>query len=91
MHPTPPEAITGTELASAISRRAWRFGPSKVPSVLMSVLMMAAMMLPSMAPIVAIYAGLSAKEDNGLRLALRIAIFASQTRSHLKLAPTKLF
>lgn len=41
----------------------------------MWILMMAAMMLPSMAPVVAIYAGLSAKEDKGLRLALRITVF----------------
>ncbi|MEM7058713.1 MAG: DUF2182 domain-containing protein [Pseudomonadota bacterium] len=41
----------------------------------MWILMMAAMMLPSMAPVVAIYAGLSAKEDSGLRLALRITVF----------------
>lgn len=41
----------------------------------MWILMMAAMMLPSMAPVMAIYAGLAAKEDTGARLALRIGLF----------------
>jgi predicted metal-binding membrane protein len=42
----------------------------------MWLLMMAAMMLPAMAPMMAIYAGLAAKEDRGSTLALRIALFA---------------
>ncbi|MEM1297647.1 MAG: DUF2182 domain-containing protein [Pseudomonadota bacterium] len=41
----------------------------------MWILMMAAMMLPAMAPVMAIYAGLAAKEDSGARLALRIGVF----------------
>ena len=41
----------------------------------MWLLMMAAMMLPAMAPVMAIYAGLAAKEDQGARLALRICLF----------------
>lgn len=41
----------------------------------MWVLMMLAMMLPSMAPVMAIYAGLAAKEDRGARLSLRILSF----------------
>ena len=41
----PPEAITGTALASAMARRASRLGPARVPSVAMSVLMIAAMPL----------------------------------------------
>jgi len=41
----PPEAITGTLLASAMARSALRLGPARVPSVAMSVLMMAAMAL----------------------------------------------
>ena len=44
---------------------------------LMWVLMMAAMMLPAMAPVMAIYSGVAAKEDRGLRLALRIGLFTS--------------
>ena len=42
----------------------------------MWLLMMAAMMLPAMAPVMSVYAGVSAKEDKGARLALRIALFA---------------
>jgi predicted metal-binding membrane protein len=42
----------------------------------MWLLMMAAMMLPAMAPVMAVYAGISAKEDHGARLALRITLFA---------------
>ncbi|MGB0410751.1 MAG: DUF2182 domain-containing protein [Pikeienuella sp.] len=42
----------------------------------MWLLMMAAMMLPAMAPVMSVYAGVSAKEDEGLRLALRITLFA---------------
>ena len=53
----------------------WSFA-TIATTIAMWMLMMAAMMLPSMAPIVAIYAGLSAKEDTGLRLALRITVFA---------------
>ncbi|MEM7524151.1 MAG: DUF2182 domain-containing protein [Pseudomonadota bacterium] len=41
----------------------------------MWVLMMAAMMLPAMAPVMSVYAAVSAKEDQGLRLALRITLF----------------
>lgn len=41
----------------------------------MWLLMMAAMMLPAMAPVMSVYAGVSAKEDEGLRLALRITLF----------------
>ncbi|MEM7268412.1 MAG: DUF2182 domain-containing protein [Pseudomonadota bacterium] len=41
----------------------------------MWLLMMAAMMLPAMAPVMAVYAGVSAKEDSGARLALRITLF----------------
>ena len=41
----------------------------------MWLLMMAAMMLPAMAPVMSVYAGISAKEDTGARLALRIALF----------------
>jgi predicted metal-binding membrane protein len=39
-------------------------------------LMMAAMMLPAMAPMLAVYAGLAAREDRGAALALRIVLFA---------------
>jgi predicted metal-binding membrane protein len=42
----------------------------------MWLLMMAAMMLPAMAPMLAVYAGLAAREDRGGILALRIALFA---------------
>lgn len=42
---------------------------------LMWLLMMAAMMLPAMAPVMAIYSGVAAKEDRGLRLATRIGLF----------------
>ena len=42
----------------------------------MWLLMMAAMMLPAIAPMLALYAGLAAKEDRGGVLALRIALFA---------------
>lgn len=45
------------------------------PPVLMWLTMMAAMMLPAMAPMMAVYAGLAAKEDRGARLALRVALF----------------
>ncbi len=41
----------------------------------MWLLMMAAMMLPAMAPVMSVYAGISAKEDSGARLALRIGLF----------------
>lgn len=41
----------------------------------MWLLMMAAMMLPSMAPIAAIYTGVASREDAGLRLAARVALF----------------
>ncbi|MEM7547000.1 MAG: DUF2182 domain-containing protein [Pseudomonadota bacterium] len=41
----------------------------------MWVLMMAAMMLPAMAPVMSVYASVSAKEDRGMRLALRITLF----------------
>ena len=41
----------------------------------MWLLMMAAMMLPAMAPVMSVYAGISAKEDRGARLALRITLF----------------
>lgn len=41
----------------------------------MWVLMMAAMMLPAMAPVMSVYASVSAKEDRGALLALRIALF----------------
>ncbi len=47
-----------------------------VSTVAMWLLMMAAMMLPAMAPMLAVYAGLSAKEDRGTALALRITLFA---------------
>lgn len=39
--------------------------------------MMAAMMLPSMAPMLAVYAGLAAKEDRGTALAVRVGLFAA--------------
>ena len=52
----------------------WSFGTISI-TVAMWVLMMAAMMLPAMAPVTAIYAGLAAKEDKGMRLALRIGVF----------------
>ena len=45
-------------------------------TVAMWLLMMAAMMLPAMAPMLAVYAGLAAKENRGGVLALRIALFA---------------
>ena len=41
----------------------------------MWLLMMAAMMLPAMAPVMSVYAGISVKEDTGVRLALRISLF----------------
>ncbi|MEM1384880.1 MAG: DUF2182 domain-containing protein [Pseudomonadota bacterium] len=43
----------------------------------MWVLMMAAMMLPAMAPVMAVYAGLAAREQRGLRLAARIGLFTA--------------
>ena len=46
-------------------------------TIAMWVLMMAAMMLPSMAPVMAIYAGIAAKEDRGARLAARITLFTT--------------
>jgi predicted metal-binding membrane protein len=46
------------------------------PTIAIWLLMMAAMMLPAMAPMLAVYAGLAAKEDRGGVLALRIALFA---------------
>lgn len=52
----------------------WSTGTVTV-TIAMWVLMMAAMMLPAMAPVTAIYAGLAAKEDRGVRLALRIGLF----------------
>ena len=52
----------------------WSFGTIAVTTA-MWLLMMSAMMLPAMAPVCAIYAGLAVKEDKGLRLALRIALF----------------
>lgn len=42
----------------------------------MWILMMAAMMLPSMAPVMSVYAGVARREDQGLRLAARITLFA---------------
>ncbi|MGD1924558.1 MAG: DUF2182 domain-containing protein [Paracoccaceae bacterium] len=52
----------------------WSLGTISI-TIAMWILMMAAMMLPAMAPVTAIYAGLAAKEDRGLRLALRIGLF----------------
>ncbi|MEM9060804.1 MAG: DUF2182 domain-containing protein [Pseudomonadota bacterium] len=52
----------------------WSLGTISV-TIAMWILMMAAMMLPAMAPVTAIYAGLAAKEDRGLRLASRIGLF----------------
>lgn len=52
----------------------WSLG-TILATTAMWMLMMAAMMLPAMAPVVAIYAGLAAKEDRGARLALRIGVF----------------
>ena len=52
----------------------WSFGTIAVTTA-MWLLMMSAMMLPAMAPVCAIYAGLAVKEDKGMRLALRIALF----------------
>ena len=52
----------------------WSFGTIAITTA-MWLLMMAAMMLPAMAPVMAIYAGLAAKEDKGARLALRIFLF----------------
>lgn len=52
-------------------------GATMGATAIMWMLMMAAMMFPSMAPIVAIYAGLAAKEDRGARLALRIVLFTT--------------
>jgi predicted metal-binding membrane protein len=53
------------------------WSPGLVLSTLaMWLLMMAAMMLPAMAPMLAVYAGLAAKEERGAGLALRIALFA---------------
>lgn len=43
----------------------------------MWITMMAAMMLPSMAPMLAVYAGLAAREDRGAALALRVGLFAA--------------
>jgi predicted metal-binding membrane protein len=45
-------------------------------TVALWLLMMAAMMLPAMAPMLAVYAGLAAKEDRGGGLVFRIALFA---------------
>ncbi len=44
-------------------------------TALMWVLMMAAMMLPAMTPVMAVYASAAAREDRGMRLAARIALF----------------
>ncbi|MEL6477831.1 MAG: DUF2182 domain-containing protein [Pseudomonadota bacterium] len=54
----------------------WRFSTLAETSS-MWLLMMAAMMLPAMAPVMAIYSGVAAKEDRGLRLAARIGLFTS--------------
>jgi len=48
-----------------------------IGTAIMWLLMMLAMMLPSMVPMLAIYATLSAKEDSGLRLAIRITSFGA--------------
>ena len=47
-----------------------------VATAVMWVLMMAAMMLPAMTPVIAVYAGAVAREDSGMRLALRVTIFS---------------
>ena len=53
----------------------WSVAPL-ASTALMWLLMMAAMMLPSAAPMLAVYAGLAAREDRGAALALRVGLFA---------------
>lgn len=54
---------------------AWS-GALVASSAAMWLMMMAAMMLPSMAPMLAVYAGLAAREERGRRLVLRVGLFA---------------
>lgn len=58
-------AVPGVVTADAVAATA-----------LMWVLMMSAMMLPSAAPMIAVYAGLAAREEAGPRLAARVGLFA---------------
>ena len=85
-----PRAVTLAALA-ALAAAAWwplaGMGGMAMPegwsvgavlaTAIMWTLMMVAMMLPGMAPVAAAYAGLAAKEDRGVRLALRIGAFLS--------------
>ncbi len=71
MNAAPQAAMPGMAMAAP----NWSAGLI-LSTVAMWLLMMAAMMLPAMAPMMAVYAGLAAKEDRGAVLALRIALFA---------------
>jgi predicted metal-binding membrane protein len=62
-------------MAMSVAPPDWSIG-TVASTVAMWLLMMAAMMLPAMAPMLAVYAGLAAKEDRGGALALRIGVFA---------------
>ncbi len=78
-----PMAMDGMEMSGGMQMDM--FGMSMDPTdwsartiaetAAMWLLMMAAMMLPAMAPVMSVYAGISAKEDSGARLALRIGLF----------------
>lgn len=65
--------MSGMEMGAV--PRDWSAGLI-LSTVAMWLLMMAAMMLPAMAPMLAVYAGLAAKEDRGAVLALRVTLFA---------------
>ena len=80
-------AMGGMNVSEGMGGMGGMFGMSMDPTdwslrtiweaSLMWLLMMAAMMLPAMAPVMAIYSGVAAKEDRGLRLGLRITLFTS--------------
>ena len=69
-----PMPATGMPAMDAIPP-GWSAG-LVLSTIAMWLLMMAAMMLPAMAPMLAVYAGLAAKEERGAALALRVALFA---------------
>jgi predicted metal-binding membrane protein len=76
MQPMPSGPTPGMPgMAMGAARPDWSAG-LVLSTVGMWLLMMAAMMLPAMAPMLAVYAGLAAKEDRGAVLALRTCLFA---------------
>lgn len=72
---TMPNMKMGGMFGMSMDPNDWSLRTITETSV-MWLLMMAAMMLPAMAPVMAVYAGISAKEDEGAVLALRITFFA---------------